>query len=202
MQKILLLGEDGGLPFLYFHRHFVPLLTETLVTMKHPLRSLLCICSVFFHSILLAQPANDSCGAAITLVPQPYGTTCASGTAGTTNAATPSPFAPSCGTTQADDDVWYVFTATSQSVILRMNSAAFIPSGTATVSFALYEGACPASFSSLLCELGSFFGSGSRIVTGLTIGSTYYLRLWTTSTTSDMNFNLCVQEVPAPPVNN
>jgi large repetitive protein len=165
------------------------------------LRVSILTCFIGFSHQLFAQPANDSCGAAIALIPQPFGTTCATGTAGTTNGATPSPFAPSCLGVQADDDVWYMFTATSQSVVIRINNATLIPSGTATVSYALYEGACPTTSTSFICEAATFFGSGFRIVNGLTIGTVYYLRLWNTSTTADMNFSICVQAVPAPPVN-
>src|SRR5690606_27401055 len=38
-------------------------------------------------------------------------------------------------------------------------------------------------------------------VSGLTVGSTYYVRVYTNSTTSRTNFNICVGTPPPPPSN-
>jgi hypothetical protein len=149
---------------------------------------------------MFAQPANDDCAGAITITPQAFGSTCTSPIAATTLNATPSAPAPTCGATAADDDIWYSFTTASQSVIVRITGAALIPSGTASVSFEIYSGAC-GSLVPVECNNGFAVINGYKIVNGLTSGNVYFIRFWSTSTVSDMTFNFCVQTIPAPPAN-
>jgi hypothetical protein len=171
------------------------------------MKSSRCILTTFLlliasSSRLFSQaPANDDCSGAILFNTVPFGTSCSSSVMGSTVGATRSAPNLSCGNSENDDDVWYRFVANSQSIILRFGIA--IETGTgdpATVGFALYANACPTTTSSILCNNLGSAGFGYHIVDGLTIGSTYYLRFWSTLS-STMSFQFCVQDVPAAPVN-
>ncbi len=163
------------------------------------IQSLLVSLFVFF-SHAFAQPANDDCSGAIAISTTAYNTTCVSSIAATTINATTSTPATTCGGSNNDDDVWYSFIAASQSAIVRVSGAVYIPTGTASISFEIYSGNCAAP-TSLFCNSNLAFGSGYQIVSGLTIGNTYYLRFWTANTINDANFNFCVQDAVAPPAN-
>ncbi len=76
--------------------------------------SILFTCTIFCTTIFAQAPANDECGGAIAVTTNPFGTTCTTLTAGTTNNATASPFVSTCAAGFADDDVWYSFVANSQ----------------------------------------------------------------------------------------
>lgn len=152
--------------------------------------------------LLYAQPSNDECLSAISINVQEINPNCITSINGTTLNATPSAFPPSCGiNTQVDDDVWYSFTAISSTVLIRIGNATLIPSGNALVSMAIYENACPVSVLPFQCFNASISGTGIQIINGLQSGNTYYLRVWNTSTTADMNFTICIQTVSTTPEN-
>jgi hypothetical protein len=152
-------------------------------------------------TIFAQAPANDDCSGAIAVTTNPFGATCTSPTAASTVNATSTVPAPSCASAAiANDDIWYIFTASSQSVIVRVTNAVQVPSGTGNISMEVYSGTC-GTLTSITCANGFAFASGFRIINGLTIGNTYFIRFWTVSTTNSANFNFCVQDVPAPPVN-
>lgn len=136
-------------------------------------------------------PSNDECGGAISL-PVSLTPTCVTPITGTTNWATPSNVpVPTCGTTaQLNDDVWFSFVATSPFHTVTTSSA------TSTVYYAIYSGTCGA-LTELIC-LNNSTGSFS----GLTVGQTYYIRVWTLSTTPTTfaTFNICVSTPATPPV--
>jgi NAD kinase len=150
----------------------------------------------------VSAPANDDCINAITFTTQPYGTTCTASVSGNSTGATPSTPTPACGVADANDDVWYKFTASSQSVILRFSNANITTTGGgAFFSYALYNG-CPTTTAGIACNNGNLgFVNGYEIINGLTIGTTYYLRLFSYGGNNYMSFNFCVQDVPAPPSN-
>ncbi len=153
-----------------------------------------------FISHAFAQPANDDCSGAIPVSTTPFGSVCTSSTGATTVGATASTPGTTCGGLNDDDDIWYSFMAASQSAVIRISGAVYIPSGTAAMSFEIYSGSCVAP-SSLLCNSNLASGNGYQIVDGLTIGNIYYIRFWTATTTTTANFNFCVQNVTTPPVN-
>lgn len=146
-----------------------------------------------------AQPPNDDCAGAIAVSTTPFGTTCTSPTASTTVSATQSLPATGCGSTN-DDDVWYSFTATTATVVVRVSNAVLVPSGNANMGFEILSGSC-GSTSSVFCTPNVGGGNGFSIVNGLTIGQSYYIRFWTFIAGVNANFNFCIQQVPAPPVN-
>lgn len=143
-------------------------------------------------------PANDECSAAIPLIINPFGTSCTNTTNVVTNGATQSPFTPlTCTSIDNDnnDDVWYSFVATSQSVILRAsNIISSITGSNASAAYALYQSACPGSAATFSCDGQFAFSAGHRIISGLTVGNTYFLRLWIQGLNNYGTMNICVQE--------
>ncbi|WP_228411665.1 T9SS type A sorting domain-containing protein [Chryseobacterium sp.] len=145
-------------------------------------------------------PINDNCATAIPLVASTT-TTCAAPTAGTTLAATSSgvAVAPCTGTT--DDDVWYSFVATNPSHIITLSNIISVGTGTNSTSLYLqaFSGVC-GTLASILCDTSA---ASAAVLTGLTIGNTYYLRVYNSNGTGYANsFDICVTSPPPPPVNN
>ncbi|MBX9448978.1 MAG: T9SS type A sorting domain-containing protein [Taibaiella sp.] len=136
----------------------------------------------------IENPENDNCEDAIE-APVNTDLTCSVITSGTTVGATLSEgvTAPGCGTSSGlDDDVWFYFEATSTAhYISVMNVTAVVGSSTDIVS-AVYSGTC----GDLVAEACS--DPNSYTVDGLTIGETYYVRVWTYGTTSQVDFDLCI----------
>ncbi|MCW3071408.1 MAG: hypothetical protein JWO44_1298 [Bacteroidetes bacterium] len=135
-------------------------------------------------------PANDNCTAATTLV---AGSTCSS-TAGTIACATASTQANGCSGT-ADDDVWYKFVATATTHYVNLTGV----SGTTTDLYhSVYGGTCASPGTALVCS-----DPDNSTVTGLTIGNTYYIRVFTYTSTANQNtsFNICVTGCSGVPAN-
>jgi hypothetical protein len=140
-------------------------------------------------------PANDNCAGAISLTPGLAGAGCTSPTSGTTVAATASGVANTCGGTP-DDDVWYSFVAaaTSQTITVA-GSASF----DAVVE--LRSGTCAAG-TNVACEDNTFAGDTETLVaTGLTPGSTYYVRVFDWDAAVYGAFTICITTPGAPPAN-
>ena len=135
---------------------------------------------------------SDNCSSASILA---ISANCSSPTAGTTAGATQN--IPGC-TGNADDDVWYQFTATATShQIVVTASASFDP------VVQLFSGAC-ASLSSLSCMDNGGNGTTETInYTGLTVGQVYRIRVYHYGTGSGSStFTICVTNTPTPPSNN
>ncbi|HKO81035.1 MAG TPA: T9SS type A sorting domain-containing protein [Chitinophagaceae bacterium] len=133
-------------------------------------------------------PTNDECASAITL---PLGGTC-SNVVGTVVGATASstPVAPCTG--PLGYDVWYKFNAVNTIANISL-------SGTGTnftnERLQLFSGNCT-GLTSIFC------GTTSIAATGLTAGSTYYLRVYSTSASAPLTnggFNICVSTTNPPP---
>lgn len=152
---------------------------------------------------LPAPPVNDDCTGALPISTQPFGNSCAASVSANTTGATQSSPNPSCAGLDNNDDIWYSFTANSSSVILRFSNAVLTTSsGNMNLAFALYSGSCPVSTATVACATTIGSGSGLNIIDGLTIGTVYYLRLWSFGSNNYGSFSFCVQDVPPPPVNN
>jgi len=133
-------------------------------------------------------PSNDECNDAIDLTINPD-ESCDVVTSGYTASATESSETNSCSGT-SDDDVWYTFTATNDTLIIRLLNIA----GTSTdMYFAVYEGSSCNSLTDVLCS-----DDNSAQLTGLTVGNDYMIRVYTYSTDYDASFDLCIGE-PNPP---
>lgn len=127
-------------------------------------------------------PANDNCAAAINL---PVNAGCVQ-TSGTTYGATTQTLYPAC-TGTANDDVWFMFTATNYTQTIQVTgSAAMDP------VLEVFSGIC-GSLTSLYCIDNTFYaGTESVVATGLNPGSTYYFRVYDYYATAGSSFSVCV----------
>jgi hypothetical protein len=139
---------------------------------------------------LFAQaPSNDDCAGAIALTPP--GTTCTN-TAGTTLGATLSMAASPCNG-NPDDDVWFSFVATATDVKIDLSGVAAVTGGSTDMYFQVLSGTC-GSFTSMLCS-----DPNSAILGGLTVGQTYYIRVYTYPNAATATFNICVTNLTTAP---
>lgn len=140
-------------------------------------------------------PANDNCINAINAPVNPN-YLCSIVTAGTTTSATASTGvpAPTCSAAGADDDVWFSFVATNASQRISLLN---IVGTTTLLTSVIYSGTC-AALTEVSCNTTNLYN-----VIGLTVGSTYYIRIFTTTATiaQEVNFNLCIGTPPPPPAN-
>lgn len=145
-----------------------------------------------FFSAHFAFSQSDNCAAAPTLT---IGAVCSSPIAGTSLGATQS-IAGCAGT--ADDDVWYKFVATATS-----HSVQVIGSAGYDAVIEGFSGTC-ATLVSLNCVDGTLTGgTENMLLSGLTIGNTYYIRIYHYYTGSGSStFSICISNAPAAPVNN
>ena len=141
---------------------------------------------------VLTPTANDDCAGAISL---PVTTACVAPVGGTLAGATQSlPPTANCGAGVATaNDVWYSFVASgaSQTVTLIASFGAVID---------VRSGTC-ASSGSVFCGV-AFPGQG-LVVSGLTSGQTYFLRLYVNGNFTPPNaaFTLCLTGGPTVPAN-
>lgn len=136
-------------------------------------------------TIAFAQPSNDDCANAINLV---SGTTCTN-TAGTTVMATQS-LPAQCGA-NADDDVWYKFTAVSAEETITLSNVV----GFTGAVIDARSGACNGT--SIGCATGAF--PLSLALTQLAVGTEYHFRLHSGGLNTG-TFDVCVTHI-APPAN-
>ncbi len=119
---------------------------------------------------------------------------CGSITTGTVLSATSSINSNTC-IGSSDDDVWFSFVATNATHFVDLLNVA----GSATDMFhAVYGGSCTATGIALICN-----DLNSSIVSGLTPGNTYYVRVYTFTSIPGQNttFDICVGTPPPAPVN-
>jgi gliding motility-associated-like protein len=146
--------------------------------MKKVIFTLLASFSTYFS---YAQ-VNDQCGNASNLT---VFTACTP-VNGTTVGATPSTTTPSCAG-NADDDVWYKFTATNSIATINVQGSA-----TFDAVVELLSGTC-GTFTSLNCEDVGFSGGLETInAVGLTPGTVYYIRVHDYYAASPGTFTICV----------
>jgi hypothetical protein len=149
----------------------------------------------FTLTITCSSPAvaNDDCDNAIALTPT---ATCSAPTAGNTTNGTAN-FAGCTG--NADDDIWYKFTATATSheILVTPTIATFDP------VVELFSGICT-DLTSITCMNANGANVAENIVaTGLTIGTVYYVRVFHFAVgAGGGTFNICVINPPAAPANN
>lgn len=147
----------------------------------------------------IEPPANDECDGAIALTVN-SDASCGTVTSGTTEGATQSPQADDVAGTP-NTDVWYSFVATNDSQIVSLSNVTNLGGGTSTstdMAMAVYDavGGCDAL---LLVDDSD---PNSFTVTGLTVGSLYYVRVYGYSTSIQYNsFDICVGTPLPPPAN-
>ena len=127
--------------------------------------------------------SNDECATAIN-VPVNTGTACINSVNGTILGATASPNPNGCGGT-SNDDVWFQFTATSDSHNIVLTNVA---GSTTDLYHVVYSGSCGA-LTQLYCS-----DPNSSVANGLTPGQTYYIRIYSWASTPGQNttFTLCI----------
>lgn len=130
--------------------------------------------------------ANDECSGA-TFAPVNSSAVCQQVTpgsiAGATASASPA-IAPCIG--NADDDVWFQFIATNQYLNLALQN---ITGTTTNLNFAVYSGQC-GTLNQIFCSAAN---SVSGVLNNLTVGNTYYVRVYSNAATpQSTTFNLCI----------
>lgn len=153
-------------------------------------------CTDFDLDITLCPPppANDECSGAITLTVNPD-LNCGTTTSGTVeNATTSSQGIGGCSGT-ADDDVWYSFVATGTVHTIDILNV----TGSVTDMYhSVFSGTCGSIGAAIECS-----DANGSVITGLTPGNTYYVRVYTFTSTGGQNttFDVCVGTPPPPPAN-
>jgi hypothetical protein len=144
--------------------------------------------NVVLEDALPPPPANDECANAMSLT---MGTTC-NLTSFTLGNATSSGL-PGCGGGVADDDVWFSFLATDVSCIVKLVSAGM------PHTIEIFDG-CGGT--SITC-INPGTASITSLFSGLTIGNTYYIAVYTSGTAiSDVSTQqICLMSPPPPPAN-
>ncbi len=126
---------------------------------------------------------NDNCATAINVAVN-SNLICTSTTSGTTVGATQSQ--TGCLGT-ADDDVWYSFVATS-----TIHTVTVTPGTLSDAVLQVFSGPC-GSLTSLACSDNTISGAESATISGLTIGNTYYFRVYSYSNGSGQGtFTACI----------
>lgn len=137
--------------------------------------------------------SNDDCSGAVALSVSPS-TVCTTSQSGTTVGATQSIPAITCGgfSGNADDDVWYSFVATSTTHTITVTQGTL-----ADPVIDLRSGACNGT--SIDCSDSTIGTPEILTANGLTIGNTYYIRVYSYSgATAQGTFDICVTTPPAP----
>ncbi len=155
------------------------------------------ICNVVSDAqvVLACPPANDECDGAVALTVNPDAS-CTDFVSSTITAATASAVdAAACGGTE-DDDVWFSFVATNAAQIISLNNVA---GSTTDLFHSLWTGTCDA----LTVVPNSCSDANSSLPSGLTVGETYYLRVytWTGTPAQTSTFDVCIGTPPPPPAN-
>jgi hypothetical protein len=153
-------------------------------------KSLTLISFLFASFFAFSQaPANDNCNGAISIT---SGVSC-SYTNGTVKNATQS--LSGCAGS-ANDDVWFKFVANTTSHYIEVGAL----SSDFDVVFEVFNASCNGS--SLLCKDNSSSNTESATLTGLNIGSTYYVRVYSYSSSIPSNyaFGICIKDVVTPTI--
>lgn len=130
---------------------------------------------------MTTRPANNTLPEAELLTVN-LDATCAVVAATTTLNATPSQSA--CSGTLAND-VWYTFTAPAADLVLELSNV----SSTDSVGYELLSGSC-GDLTSIDCAVANGAEVDNMMLTGLTTGETYYLRI---ATSTAVTLDLCVR---------
>ncbi|MDR6920541.1 T9SS type A sorting domain-containing protein [Chryseobacterium sp. 2987] len=138
-----------------------------------------------------APPANDECSGAVALTVN-SDMSCSNKISGHTAEATDSGIDPCDG--EADDDVWYKFTAVGTSHIVSISNVAAV-SGYGGAFFEVFSGACD-TLTNIVCSDYEDY----QVLSGLTPGETYYIRVFSMYDGA-ITFDLCVGTLPPAPAN-
>ncbi|MCP4439937.1 MAG: T9SS type A sorting domain-containing protein [Aureispira sp.] len=94
----------------------------------------------------------------------------------------------------ADDDVWFSFVATSTDHNIDLSNIRALTGTSTDMVFEVFSGSC-GSLTSVICS-----DPNSTALTGLTVGNTYFIRVYSYGTTSTDAFDICITTpIPPPP---
>lgn len=147
-------------------------------------------------------PANDDCANATSLTVNPD-MSCGVVTSGTTLSATNSSVPVGSCSGNPDDDVWYSFTATAASHTIWLKNVTAVGTSTSTSLYAqVFTGDC----GSLVNKTCITSNTTYTLLSGLTPGTVYYVRVYNSSANSSTvinanTFDICVGTLPPPPAN-
>ncbi|AWA28785.1 hypothetical protein HYN48_01040 [Flavobacterium magnum] len=148
---------------------------------------------VNFDLCITASPGNDEVFNATPVAVVPNWTcspsTSAPGNTLGATASLPTVIGTGCGS--SDDDIWFSFVATNEILVININDLV-ATSANVTLNHTLFSGT-PGNLVKIYCS--SLPGS---VAEGLTVGATYYIRVYTSGTTlgASATFNLCVNTPP------
>ncbi len=147
-------------------------------------------------------PANDDYTGAVALTVNP-GYTANNVASGTTVGATQSA-QPGCNSNAHDDDVWYKFTATKASHIIRLSNVTTASGWYNERTIEAFTNVSDAPGEQIHCS-SSNLSISEGLLTGLTVGHTYFVRIYAYYTWSGLpdriNFNISILTPPNPPAN-
>ena len=148
--------------------------------------------------------AGVDCSAAITLEVSVDPGSCENMESGVSDPNSPSGIAGNCANTDYDDDIWYEFTPTNDSmtIALRNIGGNSGPPNYYTTYIEIFSGSC-GSLSSVACDENAYQTLNMETnLTGLTVNNTYYARIWSQHTGGfHTTFDMCLYE-PAPTATN
>ena len=153
-------------------------------------------CSYTDSTFFYCPPANDDCTDSIALTVNTDGT-CSIVTSATNAGATENASNPiNCDYTN-NNDVWFSFVATNETLVLEyLNITEAIGQGGTNQATELLEGNC-GSFTSLGC-----FTTNYVTLNNLTVNNTYYIRNVTSNSGEfAQNYDICLKTPAAPPAN-
>ena len=147
-------------------------------------------CSLSSESLefLLCPPENDNpCDAII--MSNAGDEQCNFFASGTIAGATDSGLITPACQSNANDDVWFQFTAQSESQIVTIQN---VTSGTFNLDHAVYEGSCD-GLNELYCS-----ENPNSVATQLTMGNTYFVRVFSFGLAPETsNFDICIKDAPS-----
>lgn len=148
--------------------------------------------------VLTVNPvANDECDGAISLTVN-SDLACGVVTSGSTVGASASS-QPDDVSGTPDNDVWFSFVATNTYHQISLTDVVAVVGTSTDMGMGLYDGSggCNALIFTATSD------PNTLTVADLTIGTTYYVRVygWSSTNTAQTNFNICVGTPPPPPAN-
>ena len=149
-----------------------------------------CVINSSAIQLLACPPDNDNpCNPTIAVVNDDE--SCNAVTPGTLLEATPSGVASGTCTGDPDDDVWFEFVALGEQQIISITN---INGGTFNIDHAVYEGTDCNNLTQLTCT-----DEDLAVTPGLTIGNTYYVRVFSGGSTNETStFDLCINTLGPP----
>jgi hypothetical protein len=149
-----------------------------------------------FTTCINLPPANDDPCGAVTLTPgNPGVTSCGTNTVGDVSLATQTINSSSCSFTGTQRDVWYKFVATATSHTITVTGSSSFDA----VIQAYTMATCSSAVTSIGCSDNNFTGGTETLqLNGLTVGNTYYYRVFHdgSSVPSTTTFTTCVLTAP------